>query len=392
MEFDNMTAGSPLADVSSITLEPRQAGIPGSISITCYEHDVPPFVEAELERLYAHIYSSLVQFRIYGGLNEQTNTYVVHEGEKVVTIFLFRIDGESVEVLNQSIWISNEDILRFARHIFSAYPSIKRIAFHAVRADALQLPYPHQRFNCTDDIVITLPSTAEEYLASLGKNTRRNIKRYMDRLKRSFPSFRYECHVKDEINEQQVREIIGFNRARMAGKNKVSTLDQLEEERIVQLVKACGLFGVATIDGRTCAGGIAYRCGDNYFLYVIAHDPAYDDYWIGILCCYLTICECIARGGKAFHFLWGRYEYKFTLGAVLRQLDRIIIYRSRLQFLLHARMALRIAFNGYMHKLKFGLLEKARRRDSFSARLLSDCFNHGRRLKRFADGLLQRRT
>lgn len=390
MKIENITTGSSLGGTPAIRPEPRHEAMHDSLHVACYEHEVPPFVGEEMERLYGHISSSLIQFKIYGGLTEQTSTYVVRKGDEFTTILLFRRDGERVDVINQSIKLTSEDIARFAQHIFTTYKAVNLISFHAVQAEALELPFPFQRFSCTDDIVLKLPGTVDEYLASLGKNTRRNIRRYMDRLKRTFPSFRYDCHVGDAVNEQHVRAIIEFNRARMAGKHKVSTIDCEEEERIVQLAKACGLIGVATIDGRICAGAIAYRCGENYFLYVIAHDPQYDGYWIGILCCYLTICECIVRGGKAFHFYWGRYEYKFSLGAVARQLDHIAIYRSRTQVLLNARSALRIVYNGYMNKTRLALLEKARQRDSLASRLLSQTFNHLRRGKRFIDGLLQR--
>lgn len=357
------------------------------ISITCHENKVPPFVEAELERLYGHIFSSLLQLRVYDELTENTSTYVVRHNEKIITLFLFRREKEVVKVLNQSIRISGKDIRRFADYIFAADPSVTRIAFHAVRPCFNTLPFPRQRFNCADDIVLSLPDSADVYLASLGKNTRRNIKRYMDRLTRCFPSFQCEFHEGAQVDEQQVREIIGFNRARMAGKHKVSTLDDLEADRIVRLACACGLVSVATIEGRICAGGIAYRIGENYFLYVIAHDPAYDDYWIGILTCYLTIRACIERGGKAFHFLWGRYDYKFALGAQLRTLDHVDVYRSWTRYLLNSHEITKTALSRSLYKFKFGLLEQARRRDSAAARLAFELVTRLRKIKRFVDGL-----
>src|SRR5205085_250814 len=115
----------------------------------------------------------------------------------------------------------SEDMRRFAGYIFATYPSVTAVSFHAVHPDTSGLSFPHQRFNCADDIVISLPADDDTYLASLGKNTRRNIRRYMDRLKRSFPSFRVDFHECAEADEQQIRAIIDFNRARMAGKNKV---------------------------------------------------------------------------------------------------------------------------------------------------------------------------
>lgn len=388
MEFADWSASST-PPVNTTAVMP--SGLTNGMSIACHENEVPPFVEAELERLYGHIFSSLLQLRVYDELTEDTSTYVVRHNGKIVTLFLFRREKEVVKVLNQSIRISGKDIRRFAGHIFATYPEVTRISFHAVHPCFNTLPLPRQRFNCADDIVLNLPGSTDTYLASLGKNTRRNIKRYMDRLTRSFPSFQCEFHEGTQVDEKQVRAIIEFNRARMAGKNKVSTLDELETERIVRLACTCGLVSVATIDGRICAGGIAYRIGDNYFLYVIAHDPAYDDYWVGILTCYLTIRACIERGGTAFHFLWGRYDYKFALGAQLRTLDHVDVYRSWTRYLLNGREIVRTAFSRSLYKLKFDLLEQARRKDSAAARLISEVITRLRKIKRFADGLRSRR-
>ncbi|RJG06993.1 GNAT family N-acetyltransferase [Noviherbaspirillum cavernae] len=364
-----------------------------SVTVSLYEHSVPSFMEAEMDRLYEHIHSSLAQFRVYGNLADATSTYVVRKDGKVTTALLFQISKTHVRVLNEQISIDSQELERFANHIFTTYKSVHRITFHAIRGETATISFPHQRFNCTEDIVVNLPATREKYLASLGKNTRRNIKRYTDRLMRCFPSFRYEFYEHDAVSAEQLQTIIGFNRARMAGKQKVSTIDDDEAERIVQLAQTCGVVGIATIDGRICAGGIGYRAGENYFLNVIAHDPAYDDYWIGVLCSYLTICECIARGCKEFHFLWGRYEYKFALGAVQRDLDHLVIYRSRVQLFLNGVTASRIACTGYIRMAKFWMLDQARQQgsDRFPARAAVYVVTRLRSLKRTASGMLAQR-
>src|SRR5207245_3753907 len=124
--------------------------------------------------------------------------------------------------------------------------------------------------------------------------------------------------------------------------------------------KMYGLVGVATVDGRVCAGVICSRSAANYFMHVIAHDPTYDEYRLGKLCCYLTICECINRGGKEFHFLWGRYEYKYRLLGVQRDLDHLTVYRSRAQFLLNGNLVLKNAYKGYGRQAKRWLLDPKR--------------------------------
>ncbi len=324
-------------------------------TILCHENEIPVFVEAELERLYGNIFSSLRQFRIYGWKPGRTSTYVVQQDGRTKAILLFERDGSRLRVMNEVIVLGSDELERFVNHIFSNFASIDVIAFKAIETDIRRFAFPFQRFNHLEDLILRLPPTTDEYHANLGKNTRRNIRRHLGKLERDFPSCRFEAYEKDTLDPQMVREIIEFNRARMADKNITSMIDEDETRRIIRLVRECGMVGVMKIDGRLCAGAISFQSGSNYFLNVLAHDPRYDDYWLGFLCCYMTICECITRGGKEFHFLWGRYDYKFMLGAVQRDLDNVVVYRNHAQLMRHAGFAGRIAYEGYLRRLKVWL-------------------------------------
>lgn len=326
-----------------------------SNSVVCYENQVPPFVEEEVERLYGNIFSSLTEFRIYGWQGNGTSTYIARDGNQPRSIFLFERKGGRIRVLNEAIRIDRDELDRFSHFVFTRYRDVNVISFKAIETDVQSLPYPYQRFNHLEDITLSLPPSVEKYTAGLGKNTRRNIKRYGDRLRKAFPDCRFEVLEKDEITDHLIRTLIAFNRERMANKSIDSVIDEAETRRIVALTRACGIVGVIRIDGEIVAGAVAYRAGQNYFLNVLAHDPRYDDHWVGFLCCYDTVRSCIERGGKEFHFLWGRYEYKFALGAVQRDLDNVTIYRSRLQFLLNSRVAWLQAAEGYRRQLKVWL-------------------------------------
>jgi hypothetical protein len=348
------------------------------ITISCYEKEVPAFVDAEMDLLYGNIFSSITNFKICDSDTKNVNTYVVRNQGKIITIFLFRHDNEKVQVMNEVIRIDNEEIKRFSNYIFTTFGFVKIIIFKAIQTDIRRIGYLHQRYNYSEDITVTLPETSDKYFSSLGKNTRRNIRRYLEKVSHNLPSFNFNVYVQDAIDEQYIRDIVRFNKARMANKNKVSTLDEQETQRITKLAKACGLVGVIRINDRICAGAISYRSGRNYFLDVLAHDPEYNDYWIGILCCYLTICECISRAGKEFHFLWGRYDYKFLLGAVLRDLDYVAVYRSPIQFLRNSNLVLQIAYRGYLRQAKLWLNYK----NSFMSGLALNFLNWLRRMKR----------
>jgi len=360
------------------SVQRRIAGVETTI-ISCYENEVPAFVESEIASLYGSIYASMPQFRIYGSSTE-TSTYLARKNGKIVTLFLFTRDTSTVRVLNEVINVDEVEIHRFSSYIFSTYPSISVILFKAVETNLMQLEFPFQRCNHLEDIVVSFQDSVEQFNAGFGKNTRRNIKRYMKKLLQDFPTFQFEIQTKSNIDAQSVREIVRFNSARMADKNKVSAFNEDEIFRLSMLANECGLLGVAKIDGRICAGAISYCVGKNYFLNVLAHDPTYDEYWLGILCCYLTMCECIQRGAEEFHFLWGRYEYKYTLQGVKRDLDNIAIYRSRMHLFLHFDRAINFSLHSSLRKLRL-FLHDAKKGDTRLAHLATSAFNFIRTLK-----------
>jgi hypothetical protein len=367
-----------LADPAAI-----QKTLADDVSISCYDDEVPPFVEAELERLYGHIFSSLIHFRAYGGLPRNTGTYVVRRNNSIVAIFLFVREGSRLRVINEGMKLDDEDLKRFADYIFARYRSVNVISFHAVLTEIRKLPFPYQRHTCTEDIVAIVPASREAYLASLGKATRSYIHRYENKLRRSFPSFSIKVYEKDEIRDEDIRAITKMNRERMTAKAKVSSNDEEETERIIALAKESGFVCVATIGGDVCAGVIHYRLGPNFFMPVIAHDAQYNDYRLGTICCFLSICECIARGCREYHFLWGKYEYKYRLGGIQHDLDHLALYRSPLHFLLNADMALKIAAGGRLRLAKQWLQDQAKQQGQggLMPRLVFNLANGLRKLK-----------
>jgi hypothetical protein len=360
----------------------RPHPMPARFSIVCYENEVPEFVRKEMERLYENIFSSVALHRIYDADKRRLNTYVVWENEEVMTIFLFYRERQKVTVFNQMIHIGHAEIDRFAHYIFNRFARVAIITFKAIETGRKAFTFPFQQFRCTEDIVLTLPRSEGEYLASLGKSTRKTIRGYTNRLMRNYPSFRYDVYEKEEVNEQHIRDIIRFNRERMASKSKHSAIDEGEAERIIKLVREYGLVGVASIDGTVCAGAISCQVGSHYYMLVSSHDPGYDAQRLGLLCCYLCICDCIGRGGGKCHFLWGRYENKYMLGGVQRDLECVVLYRSHGRLLLNAGTALKNAFTACLFQAKIWLLYDAKNRKSFFFRVAGSVLQLTRSLHR----------
>ena len=339
------------------------------LTISIYENEVPAFVEAALENLYENLYSSLIQLEVHGR-TDNLSTYVATEYGKETVILLFRMESGRARVLNNVIKMDESVVARFASALFDRFKSINVIVFETVQTNIRRLAFPYQRFNSSEDIVLTLPRSSEEYVANLGKNTRKNVKYYLNRVKRNFPSFEFKLYEKEAVSEAQVLDILRLKSNRLAGKNMSTAHHDSETEKILRLVKARGLVGIISINGQVCAGSIGYRVGTNSFGGVLAHDLEYDGYWIGMLCLYLTICECIALGCSEHHFLWGQDEFKYRMLGVQRDLDDITIYRSRTQYVLNVVTACKAASKGYVRRSKLWLRE-AKTRDDHVGKLLS---------------------
>ena len=367
---------------------PRQIGDASPLSArgdpvatACYENEVPQFVEAEMERCFGSLFSALPHLRQTGKLTATTSTYVTRKDGQVEIVLLFERSGERVTVLNELVHLSKKDVSEFIAFVFARYESVSNIAFNAIRADLSGLPYPFQRFFCAEDIVISPLTSVDAYSASLKKNTRKSIRRHSNLLLRSHPSYTYTVLPSEAVSEEMVRQIIGFNRARMADKEKVSAYTDAESEWVCALASARGLVGVVTIEGRVCAGAVCCNVAGRYFMLVTAHDPEYDQFGLGILCCYRTICECIERDGKEVHLLWGRHAYKASLCGVPQRFDRIAIYRSRGDYLRNFDKVVFAAATGYLREARLWLVN-AEGQENLKGRIATKLWSFLRRAKR----------
>jgi hypothetical protein len=310
---------------------------------------LPDFAEQHMERLYGNIYASPKQWRITGALSDRTGCYVEREGGEILAVIAFERRASEVRVLNEGHRFPPDLLERFARRLFHGDASIDMVTLHAVQQEK-PTGYPSLAYECLEDIVLDLPASEDAYFAQLGGATRSYIKRYLNKLRKTFPAIRQEIITGSDISEADIRSLVLLNKSRMEAKGKTAGIDDEELRRIIALAKVCGLLSVLRYEGRIIAGTINFQAGNNFFLEVIAHDPVWNDYRVGTLCCYLTICECIRRGGREYHFLWGPHDYKFRLLGVERRLCHLTIYRSRTAMAIHPLIAAKEMKNKWRRK------------------------------------------
>lgn len=345
--------------------------------IIIHENSVPEDASRTLDRLYGSIYSSLDHFQVGKELDD-VSTWVSRRSGEVRSLLLYRRVDRRVHVLNQLVCLDADELQQFAATLFERDASLSAIVLTAVKTDSRRLRFPVQRYIFTEDIVADLPATSERFMASLGRNMRETVNRHMRRLQRAHPTFRFESRIDGDIDAAGARELFRLHQARMITKNKQSDIDEAEFGRILAVLRRRGLMTIASIDGRICGGLMCWRAGSEYFMRIIAHDPAWDDYRLGTLCCWLTMKQCIAMGGTRFHFLFGRNEYKYRFLGVGRPYDMLVIYRSRTAMLRNAASACRTAWQGLNREARTWLQDVERRGDWLS-RVVADCAHLSRR-------------
>jgi hypothetical protein len=328
------------------TLTPLQPDIVSEI----YEQSVPGFASLALDRLQGSLYASPRFLQISEPDEVSPHTWVGFYHGEIVGVLLFRTQGRAVMVLSEVVTLACWQIDAFAESVFRYFPDVRQIKFNAVSISSPPSAYPHQCFAFSENYVLTLPPTQEAYLSALGKSTRQSLRGYGNRLQRDFPDFRWVAFSHDAMSTEDQRTLLltlqRFKRESMAVRGKQADIDSIETERLLVMASECGLFGVGTIGDRICAGAMSCRVGDTYVMLISASDPAMSTYRLGLLACLWAVSDCIARGGRSCHLLWGRYQYKHQLRAVPLTLSRIIVYPSRVQMLLQPHAVLAMSIRG----------------------------------------------
>jgi len=354
--------------------------------VSFHEHRVPSFVETVLERRYGSLFSSIAAMTAYGDDLADTNVFLAKRGAEIATLWLFQKRGKMVRVLNESIRVDKAEASCFADWIFGRFAEVHIIVFNNIDTDIDALARPLQKQGSSEDSVLELPATMDDYLARLGKATRKNINRYTARLREQFPTFEHSVAFRDEIDPARVRELIRLNRVRMNLKGKVAGIEAADERAILNIARRHGMLLTLAIDGRICGGAMLFQFGRHYYSYLRTHDPAYNASRLGLVGACLMIRECIARHGKTLHFMWGREPHKALLLGVEQPLFRLTLYRSRLRLALNLQHAVRNACQGYRRQLSVWLLNKVQRDDDIVARVAAGARRLLRRLRGLQSG------
>lgn len=288
---------------------------------------VPDGLADELPGLYNSLYSTLDWF-LTQGLRPPNAACVLQEPRHVL---LLDHNGGTVNVLNRSFDCAPEDADRICRALFRAFPDTHRIHLD-VMFPPEQLAFPRRVVERLSHMVIELPSSVEEYDGSLRKSTRRHLRGYRNRVRRTFPDLRTETITPGERSQALVDQLIQWKIQRFREQDRITywETNSALSKHTAALLRRCGQCRITSIAGKTAVIHLCFRVGDTLVPLEGAHDPAYDAYHLGYLSMYETVCAAIESGARRVNLMEGTVQPKAWLGAQAVLSTHLAVFPSQL--------------------------------------------------------------
>jgi len=165
--------------------------------------------------------------------------------------------------------------------------------------------------------VLDLPVTYEDWLGSLGKKQRHEVRRKRRRFAEEFGAIEIERHTSDAIGA-----FCTMHRLSTGEKGRFMT--KAMEDYFTRLLMTAGAsIHLLMCDGVARAAAFGFETDAGYFYYNSAYDPAAAMASPGVVLFSSMIETEIERGASVFDFLKGDEPYKFRHGAEPRQLFAI---------------------------------------------------------------------
>ena len=167
-------------------------------------------------------------------------------------------------------------------------------------------------------VTVPLRPSWESYLASLGKNARRNVGRYRRQLAEDFKVEWFIPRTEPEF-QRAFDDFVMLYRERWRATNGITLFDRpasLAFERDACHVAAQAGWGrlyLLYADSAPVAGYLGYVCNGKYYAGLLAYSPAFNRYSVGSTLIGMAIEDCIShhwtevdmmRGDESFKYQW----------------------------------------------------------------------------------------
>lgn len=295
------------------------------IIIECYK-GLPVEHESFLIDKYNSFITTCRYIEIYHSSSFDMNYMLVKENDALIEVLVYGINGAVSRCFNSLVDIDQSIIDEFTKKLFEIHPTVQKIKIVSTYKE-----YTSPKsilYLKSDNHILNLPSTMDEYYMKLGSSTRQHIKNRKVRLLRDYKDVNFVMKFGAEIEEYMVDKIIQMNIERMKHKGKIPGLDDTHKNGIYKYSQHYGCVAYIEVDGSIVAGSINTILNKELFGHITSHDNNYSKYNVGELCAFYLIQTSIENGLTTFHFLWGASDLKKRLLAKPRLLFSYFIYRS----------------------------------------------------------------
>jgi CelD/BcsL family acetyltransferase involved in cellulose biosynthesis len=178
---------------------------------------------------------------------------------------------------------------------------------------------------------LDLPATWEDYLASLNKKDRHELRR---KIRRAFDS---GAHVTFDALTTQAEiagamdDFLSLHTGSRADKGEFMTPEmEVFFRRMASAMAAEDLVRLffLRVNARPAAAVLCFDAGSHLYMYNSGYDPAYSGLSVGIVSKALVLKWAIEHGKSGLDFLRGDEPYKYDLGAKDQQIMRLRVRRA----------------------------------------------------------------
>ena len=177
---------------------------------------------------------------------------------------------------------------------------------------------------------LSLPATWDEYLASLGKKDRHELRRKMRRLLDSGAHFELEVYSEQADVDESMDSFLDLHRRSRADKTEFMT-PAMEAffRRMASAMSAAGLVRLFVLysDGKPAASVFCFDAGSHLYMYNSGYDFSLSNLSVGLVSKALCLRWAIENGKTGLDFLRGNEPYKYDLGAKDQDIYRLIVRR-----------------------------------------------------------------
>ena len=273
------------------------------------------------------------------------------DGERLIGVAPFIIDGTQAELVGHYSICDYMDVVvtpgfepQFYASILGklADDGVKTLDLRGLRLEtptlaAITAAAPAAGFTAVreDEALspkVCLPDTWDEYLSTLSKKDRHELRRKLRRLDTAGGDVALK--VVTESAEAATELDTLFHLMRISSHHKEEFLDRPGMEAFFREMTAAmaaeGMlrFYFLTFDGVAVAAVLNFDLGGQLYMYNSGYDPAYSHYAVGLMSKTLLIKDAIENGRRCVDFLRGDEAYKYDLGGKDQQVYRLVLTKD----------------------------------------------------------------